>query len=211
MGNNTPCSNICDDDPIPKADLPKVEEAYESFCDSGINFAIIGVKEQVDKSWIEKSKKLCREHGKDEKYRFHCSIFVYCSDDSKMGYCLEYGNLLKKKDEYYYKKKERFYYHKEHESAGGVRFQKVKVCDYIENKCKEGCVFLTTDKLNGKSFMEKAERNVIFDVKNYHEYNCNCHKFVLEAVIALSAKIRNDKNNRCINNFADEILDKITN
>lgn len=211
MGSDSPCSNICDDDPIPKADLSRVEEAYESFCDAGINFAIIGVKEQVDKKWIEKSKKLCKEHGKDEKYRFHSSIFVYCSNDSKMGYCLEFGNLLKKKDEPYFKKKERFYYHKEHESKGGVRFQKVRVEDYIENKCKEGCVYLTTDKLNGKSFMEKAERNVIFDVKNYHEFNCNCHKFVLEAVIALSAKIRNDKNNRCINNFADEILDKIIN
>ena len=59
--------------------------------------------------------------------------------------------------------------------------------------------------------MEKAERNVVFDVKNFHDYTCNCHKFVLEAVIALSAKIRHDKNNRCINNFPDEILDKINN
>ena len=126
MGSDSPCSNICDDDPIPAADLPKVEEAYESFCDSGINFAIIGIKEQFEQKWIEKSKKLCKEHGKDEKYRYHSSIFVYCSNESKMGYCLEFGNLLKKKDEPYYKNKERFYYHKEKESAGGVRFQKVK-------------------------------------------------------------------------------------
>ena len=174
MGSDSPCSNICDDDPIPAADLPKVEEAYESFCDSGINFAIIGIKEQVDQEWIEK-------------------------------------NLLKKKDKPYYKNKERFYYHKEKESAGGVRFQKVKREDYLNKKCKEGCIYLTTDKLNGKSFMEKAEKNVVFDVKNYDEYKCNCHKFILEAVIALSAKIRYDQNNRCIKSFADEILDKIEN
>ena len=211
MGSDSPCSNICDDDPIPAADLPKVEEAYESFCDSGINFAIIGIKEQVEQKWIEKAKKLCKEHGKDEKYRYHSSIFVYCSNESKMGYCLEIGNLLKKKDKPYYKNKERFYYHKEKESAGGVRFQKVKREDYLNKKCKEGCIYLTTDMLNGKSFMEKAEKNFVFDVKNYDEYKCNCHKFILEAVIALSAKIRYDQNNRCIKSFADEILDKIEN
>lgn len=203
--------NICDDDPIPDSDLPKVEEAYESFCDSGINFAIIGVKEQVKADLVEKSKKLCREHGRDEKYRLHCSILVYCSNDSKLGYCLEFGELYKKKDEHYYKKLERFYYHKEKESAGGVRFQKVKIEDYLQHKCKEGNIYLTTDKLNGKSFMEKVEKNLVFDVKNFHTYNCNCHKFVLEAVTALSAKIRKDKNNRCTNNFADEILEKIRN
>lgn len=201
--------NICNDDPIPESDLPKVDEAIESFCDSGINYAIIGVKEQVEKNLIEKSKKLCKEHGKDEKYRFHCSIFVYCSEDSKLGYCLEFGELLKKEDKYYYEKLQRFYYHKEKESKGGVRFQRVKIEDYLLNKCKEGNIFLKTDKLNGKSFMEKAEKNFIFDVKYFNAYTFNCHKFVLEAVNALSAKIRDDKNNRCINNFADEILDKI--
>lgn len=140
MGSDSPCNNICNDDPIPKADLPKAEEAYETFCDTGINFAIIGVKEQVDEKWIEESKKLCRKHGKDEKYRFHSSIFVYCSNDSKTGYCLEFGNLLKKKDESYYKKLERFYYHKEKKSKGGARFQRVNVDKYIEHKCKDGCI-----------------------------------------------------------------------
>ena len=203
------CSNICNDDPVPASGLGKVEEAYETFCDHGINFAIIGIKEQVEQKYINDAKKLCREHGKDEKYRYHCSIFVYCSEESRLGYCLEFGELYKKYDKHYYEQFRRFYYHKERESKGGVTYSYVKKDDYISHKCTEGYIYLTTDKLNGKSFMEKVEKDVVFDVKNFNAYTCNCHKFVLEAINALSAKIRKDKNNVCAHKFADEILEQI--
>lgn len=209
MGNNSACSNLCADDPVPQSDLGRIEEAYETFCDTQINFAIIGVKEQVDPKNVELSKKYCKEHGVSEKYRFHCSIYVYCSEESKTGYCLEFGELYKKKDKFYYEKFQRFYYHKGKDSAGGVRFSRIKLDDYISNKCKEGYIFLKTEPINGKNYMEKTEKNGIFDVKNFNRYNCNCHKFVLESVTALSAKIMREKNNRCIENFADEIINVI--
>ena len=200
------CSNICDDDPVPKSDLNKVEQAYEFFCDTQINYAIIGVKPQIVEKYIEIAKKRCREHGLPEKYGYHSSIFVYCSKESKTGYCLEYGELYKKKDKSYYPNYERFYYHKEHDSAGGVRYNRMKIEDYINHKCKVGLIHLKTESMNAKEYMEKVEENVIFDVKNYHEYNNNCHKFVLESVKALSAKINPTENNKIINNFPDEIL-----
>ena len=56
MGN---CSNMCADDPVPGSDLPKVEESYEYFCDTQINYAIIGVKQQVE----EKYQKLAEKEG----------------------------------------------------------------------------------------------------------------------------------------------------
>ena len=203
---NECCSNICGDcftDP-PSPHLSKDEDAFETFHNTGISFAIIGVEEPNNEQTIKEALELCRKHNKDDKYRFHSSIFVYCSDDSKTGYCLDYGRFYKKIDRIY-DKGDRFYYHKEKESEGGVRFQKLKVEDYINNKCKEGCIYLTTDILNGKSFMEKAEKNFVFDVKNFNAVTHNCHTFVLEAVTALSAKKRNGIEHKNEENFVDEI------
>lgn len=200
------CSNICDDDPVPKSDLNKVEEAYEIFCDTQINYAIIGVKGQTKKKYQKIAEKQCKEHGLPPKYGFHSSIFVYCSKESLTGYCVEFGKLKKCKDESYYPDFRRFYYHKEPESLGGVRFNRIKKQDYITHKCKEGLIHLKTNNCTGKNFMEKAENKYIFDVKNFHPYTCNCHVFLREAVTALSAKIINDENNICVNNFPDEIL-----
>ena len=206
MGN---CCNICADDPVPESDLPKVEESYEYFCDTQINYAIIGVKQQVEEKYQKLAEQKCKEHGLSSKYGFHSSIFVYCSKESKTGYCLEFGELYKNKDKSYYPDYKRFYYHKEKDSAGGVRYNRMSVEDYISHKCKEGCVHLKTNQMLAKEYMERAEKDIIFDVKNFHQYSNNCHKFVLESVIALSAKIDSSENNKCINNFADEILQKI--
>jgi hypothetical protein len=208
MGSDV-CSNLCDDDPLPDSKLTKVDEAYEIFCDTQINYAIIGVKQQIEKKYQDLAKKKCKEHGVSEKYGFHSSIFVYCSEDSLTGYCVEFGKLKKCKDTYYYKDFKRFYYHKEKESKGGVRFNRMKKEDYTFHKCKEGLIYLKTNNCIGKTFMEKAEQNYIFDVKNYHPYSCNCHIFVREAVNALSAKIIRGSNNKCINNFPDEIINLI--
>ena len=201
------CSNFCgEDDPVPESKLQILEKEYESFCDRQINYAIIGVKPQKHQKLAEKE---CKKLGLSPKYGFHSSIFVYCSKESKTGYCLEFGALYKNQDKPYYPDFKRFYYHKEQDSAGGVRYNIMTIEDYISYKCTEGYIHLTTEKMSAKEYMDRAEKDIIFDVKNYDRYKNNCHKFVLESVIALSAKIDSSENNKCINNFADEILQKI--
>ena len=41
----------------------------------------------------------------------------------------------------------------------------MSVEDYISHKCKEGCVHLKTKQMLAKEYMERAEKNIIFDVK----------------------------------------------